>query len=293
MHPTSLAARFAPCSGDAGTLPGRQLCPERGWSCLGARPPLPTSPKGSRGPLPHVLAQPNGGEGAAAQLAQSLVSRVEHLSFPRGVVASCGDCRQETLLTSPSALRLREQLRPASLLEEQPHRSRWPPLAWEEPGKISALEPRARGLTCVLGCQHLLLHLLLHGPAAQQSLARGDGGGREPGRGARAVRSSALYSFKELESCRAAAPLPHAAHIDSLSYPGSPLAPSFPSAPPAPGAGLLQTLLALHRGRDSFKSSEEESWQAGAGQGSWRCAARPGPGGSLGFPCASCGFSGA
>lgn len=49
---------------------------------------------------------------------------------------------------------------------------------------------------------------------------------------------------------------------------------SFPF-PAALGVRLLQTLLALQGDRDYFKSSEEESWQAGPG---------PGPGGSLRFP---------
>lgn len=53
----------------------------------------------------------------------------------------------------------------------------------------------------------------------------------------------------------------------------SPLSFPFPSA--VPGVRLLQTLLALQGDRDYFKSSEEESWQAGPG---------PGPGGSLRFP---------
>lgn len=53
----------------------------------------------------------------------------------------------------------------------------------------------------------------------------------------------------------------------------SPLSFPFPSA--ALGVRLLQTLLALQGDRDYFKSSEEESWQAGPG---------PGPGGSLRFP---------
>lgn len=81
------------------------------------------------------------------------------------------------------------------------------------------------------------------------------------------------------------------------STPAVPSPPFFPSVSSAAGARLLQTLLALHGGRDYFKSSEEESWQAGAGQGSWRCVAGPGPGpgpgGSLRFPCAQRGFSGA
>lgn len=201
LHPTSLAGRFALCSGGCQYAPRQAaaLCCvcERGRSCPGDQPPVPTSPKGRYSPSPDVLAQPDGGKGAAAQLAQSLVSRVEHLSFPHGVVASCGDHRQETLLTSLNALRLKEQLRTAVLPEERPDTSWWPPLAWEEPGTISALELHARGLTCALGCQHLLLHPLFHGPAAQQILARGDGGSREPGCGTRAVRSSVFYSFKE------------------------------------------------------------------------------------------------
>lgn len=56
------------------------------------------------------------------------------------------------------------------------------------------------------------------------------------------------------------------------STPAVPSPPSSPSASSAPGARLLQMLLALHGGRDYFKSSEEESWQAAAGQGSWQCA---------------------
>lgn len=175
LHPTNLAARFALCLGDADVLPGRQL--RSAASVRGAGPaqeishPFPP-PRKLVSPSPHVLAQPDGGKGAVAQLAQSLVSRVEHLSFLHGVVASCGHHRQETLLTSLSAFRLTEQLRTAILPEERLDRSQWPPLAWEEPGTISALEPHARGPTCALGCRHLLLHPLLHGPAALQILAR-------------------------------------------------------------------------------------------------------------------------
>lgn len=257
-------------------LPGRQL--RSAASARGASPaqeispPFPP-PRKAVSPSPHVLAQPDGGKGAAAQLAQSLVSRVEHLSFPHGVVASCGDHRQETLLTSLNALRLKEQLRTAVLPEERPDTSWWPPLAWEEPGTISALELHARGLTCALGCQHLLLHPLFHGPAAQQILARGDGGSGEPGCGTQAVRSSVFYSFKE--NWRAAGQPYLCCTLCALipsSTPAVPSPPSLPSTSSAPGARLLQMLLALHGGRDYFKSSEEESWQAAAGQGSWQCA---------------------
>lgn len=115
----------------------------------------------------------------------------------------------------------------------------------------------------------------------------------DPGtRGWRRGESSALCSLKE--SWRAAGQPCLCCVLHTRvpsSTPALPLPPSFPSSSSAPGAGLLQALLARHGGRDYFKSSEEESWQAGAGQGSWRCAARPGPGGSLRFPCAQCGFS--
>lgn len=146
LHPTSLRCRFTLCSGDADVLWGKQLCSAA--SAGGAGPaqeishPFPP-PRKLVSPSPHVLAQPDGGKGPAAQLAQSLVLRVEHLSFPRRVVASCGDHRQKTLLTSLNAFRLKEQLRTAILPEEWPARSRRPLLAWEEPGTISALEPHA------------------------------------------------------------------------------------------------------------------------------------------------------
>lgn len=190
LHLTSLTARFTLCSGDADVLLRKQL--RSAASVRGAGPaqqishPFPP-PRKLVSPSPHVLAQPDGGKGTAAQLAQSLVSHVEHLSFPHGVMASCGDHRQKTLLTSLNAFRLQEQLRTAVLPEEWLDRSRQPLLTWEEPGTIVALQPHAQGLTCVLGCRHLLLHPLLHGPVAQQILARGDAGSGEPGRGDRVV----------------------------------------------------------------------------------------------------------
>lgn len=70
--------------GDANVL----LCPAA--SAQGISQPFPP-PQKAVSPSPHVVAQPDGGKGSAAQLAQSLVSHVEHLSFPSGVVASCGD----------------------------------------------------------------------------------------------------------------------------------------------------------------------------------------------------------
>lgn len=132
LHPTNLAARFALCLGHAGVLWSRQLhcaASARGAGpAQGIIPPSP-APRKAVSPSPHVLAQPDRSKGAAAQLAQRLVSRVEQLSFPHGLVASCGDHRQETLQTSLNALRLHKQLRTAVLWgngQTGPHGLLWP-----------------------------------------------------------------------------------------------------------------------------------------------------------------------
>lgn len=152
LHSSSFYKRNHSCK-----LMHARLACERGRSGPRDWLSFPAAPYGIS-PSPHVLAQPDSSKGPRAQLTQSLVSCVEHLSFPHWVVASCGDHHQETLLIPWN----NHWGRTAVLPEEWPNGYLWPPLAWEEPGIISAL---VWGLTCVLHFRHILMHLLFHGSA--------------------------------------------------------------------------------------------------------------------------------
>ena len=92
LHSSSFYKRNHSCK-----LMHARLACERGRSGPRDWLSFPAAPYGIS-PSPHVLAQPDSSKGPRAQLTQSLVSCVEHLSFPHWVVASCGDHHQETLL---------------------------------------------------------------------------------------------------------------------------------------------------------------------------------------------------
>lgn len=104
----------------------------------------------------------------------------------------------------------------------------------------------------------------------------GDGGSGEGVVGSGRCDPQHFTPLKRVGEVRAAVPLLHAEHIDyPLVYPCCPLAPSLPVRSSAPAARPLQALLAIHGDRNYSESSEEESWQAEAGQGSWWCVTGP------------------